>query len=86
MIDKVRPTLTRRGLVRAAAGLAATGAALGGGVAEAAVEIGQNTELRHSAPGAVEPFWGPHQGGITTPIQTTAILQPSISRPRNATT
>jgi deferrochelatase/peroxidase EfeB len=70
VIDKVRPTLTRRGLVRAAAGLAATGAALGGGVAEAAVEIGQNTERPQIAPGAVEPFWGPHQGGITTPIQS----------------
>ena len=70
MIDKTRPTLTRRGLVRAAAGLAATGAVLGGGVAEAAVEIGQNAVRPQIAPDAVEPFWGPHQGGITTAVQS----------------
>ena len=70
MIDKTRPTLTRRGLVRAAAGLAATGAVLGGGVAEAAVEIGQNAVRPQTAPDAVEPFWGPHQGGITTAVQS----------------
>jgi deferrochelatase/peroxidase EfeB len=56
--------------VRAAAGLAATGATLGGGVGKAAVEIGQNTERPQIAPGAVEPFWGPHQGGITTAVQS----------------
>jgi deferrochelatase/peroxidase EfeB len=55
---------TRRRVVRAAAGLAAAGAAFGGGVAGAAAE-------KRSAAGvdAIEPFWGEHQGGITTPIQ-----------------
>jgi deferrochelatase/peroxidase EfeB len=53
--ERVRPT--RRGLVRAAAGVAAAGAGLGAGraVAEPAA--------------AVEPFHGRHQGGITTPAQ-----------------
>jgi deferrochelatase/peroxidase EfeB len=60
----LRPT--RRGLVRAAAGLAAAGAALGGSVAEALVE----TKGSADDAGAFEPFWGEHQGGITTPIQS----------------
>ena len=51
------PRPTRRGLVGAAAGLAAARAGPGAG---AAVE---------AQPGGVEPFWGEHQGGITTPAQ-----------------
>jgi deferrochelatase/peroxidase EfeB len=59
----LRPT--RRGIVGVAAGLAATGAAFGASVAEAAVE----TKPRAPSAGAVEPFWGEHQGGIATPAQ-----------------
>jgi deferrochelatase/peroxidase EfeB len=55
------PRPTRRGLVGIAAGLASASAGLGvGAVAEAAGE---------AKPGGVEPFWGEHQGGITTPAQ-----------------
>jgi deferrochelatase/peroxidase EfeB len=56
---------TRRKLVRAAAGLA-SGAAFGSSVAAAAVE----TKRSAAGPEAVEPFWGGHQAGITTPVQT----------------
>jgi deferrochelatase/peroxidase EfeB len=61
----LRPT--RRGLVRAAAGLAAAASTgLGvAGVAEAVVE----TKTTEGAAGAIEPFWGEHQGGIATPAQ-----------------
>ena len=64
--DQARFQPTRRGLVRAAAGLAAAGAALGGGVAEALIEkkAGATDAV------AVEPFWGEHQGGIITPVQS----------------
>src|SRR5579872_2926098 len=53
------PRPTRRGLVRAAAGLVvAAGAGLN--IRDASAD----------APNPVEPFWGPHQGGITTvPMQ-----------------
>ena len=51
------PRPTRRGLVGVAAGLAAARAGLGVGAAGEA------------QPGGVEPFWGEHQGGITTPAQ-----------------
>jgi deferrochelatase/peroxidase EfeB len=63
-----RPNLhqTRRGLVRAAAGLAAAGAALGSSIAEALVETsGSALDARD-----IEPFWGEHQGGITTTVQS----------------
>jgi len=62
----LRPS--RRGLVRAAAGFtAAAGAGLGvSGVAEAVVEASKGSADKH----AVEPFWGEHQGGIATPIQS----------------
>jgi deferrochelatase/peroxidase EfeB len=62
---------TRRGLVRAAAGLAAVaGAGLGvSGVAEALVETKSGAAATNDAKSAVEPFWGKHQGGITTPVQ-----------------
>jgi deferrochelatase/peroxidase EfeB len=59
--DRLRPT--RRGLVGAAAGLAAA-AAVGLGEASAAVEA-----KKVRGDGAVEPFSGKHQGGITTPAQ-----------------
>ncbi len=57
---------TRRRLIGTAAGLAASGGAVGSAVAEATVETKENA----SAAGVVEPFWGSHQGGITTPVQT----------------
>jgi deferrochelatase/peroxidase EfeB len=64
----LRPT--RRGLVRTAAGLAAAaGSGLGlGGVAEALVEAKKPSGNSDAVP--VEPFWGRHQGGIATPVQT----------------
>jgi deferrochelatase/peroxidase EfeB len=57
---------TRRGLVHAAAGLAAAAAAgLGpGGAAERAGSAAEQPE------NLAEPFWGVHQAGITTPAQT----------------
>jgi deferrochelatase/peroxidase EfeB len=60
---RLRPT--RRGIVRAAAGLAAAEIGFDGGLAAAAVE-------KKSVAGAdaIEPFWGKHQAGITTPAQT----------------
>jgi deferrochelatase/peroxidase EfeB len=64
--DQARFQPTRRGLVRAAAGLAAAGAALGGGVAEALIE----KKAGAADAVVVEPFWGEHQGGIITPVQS----------------
>lgn len=56
-----RPHPTRRGLVRAATGLAA--AAASGVGASAAVEA-------RTADSLIEPFWGDHQSGIVTaPVQ-----------------
>jgi deferrochelatase/peroxidase EfeB len=49
-----------------AASLAASGAAFGSGLGAAAVEKSERT----ADADAVEPFWGEHQGGITTPIQS----------------
>jgi deferrochelatase/peroxidase EfeB len=57
---------TRRGLVCAAAGLAAAAGMGSGGRAEARIEA----EPGGSATDLIEPFWGAHQGGITTPAQT----------------
>ena len=60
---------TRRGLVRAAAGLAAAaGAGLG---ARRAAARGEASPAIPPLPGtaAIEPFWGTHQAGITTPPQ-----------------
>jgi len=54
-----QPRLTRRGLVRAAAGLAAA-SGLGTVAGGAAGEAGTRTE----------PFWEAHQGGIATPAQS----------------
>ena len=62
---------TRRGLVRAGVGLAAVG---GSGLGVGAAAQRQSDTKRGAGPdngaaGAAEPFWGKHQGGITTPIQ-----------------
>jgi deferrochelatase/peroxidase EfeB len=67
----LRPT--RRGLVRAAAGIAAAaGSGLGvTRVAEAVVETSDQGSGRDNKD-AVEPFWGVHQGGITTPAQANS--------------
>ncbi len=63
--------LTRRGLVRAAGGLAAAGSSFGlTGVAEA---VAAKTDGISGGPirgDAIEPFWGKHQGGIATPMQS----------------
>ena len=66
----MRPT--RRGLVRVAAGLAAAaGSGIGvGGVAQALVETRNGAQTGPDGSTAVEPFWGGHQGGITTPVQS----------------
>ena len=56
---------TRRRLIGVAALAASTGA-FGSTVAEAAVDTKENA----SAAAATEPFWGPHQGGITTAVQS----------------
>jgi deferrochelatase/peroxidase EfeB len=63
---------TRRGLVRTATGLAAAvGTSLGiGGVPEALVETKSTTGSADDGRDRIEPFWGPHQGGITTPVQS----------------
>ena len=61
---------TRRGLVRAAAGLAAAAGLGSGGRAQARIgaELGGSaTDQRENL---IEPFWGTHQGGIATPAQT----------------
>jgi deferrochelatase/peroxidase EfeB len=64
------PRPTRRGLVRAAAGLAA-GTALGAnGVAKALAEPKKGEASGRRVAAAVEPFWGEHQAGITTPVQS----------------
>ncbi len=64
--DQTRLRPTRRGLVGAAAALTASGRGFGSAVAEAAAETKDNK----SGAAAIEPFWGPHQGGITTPVQS----------------
>jgi deferrochelatase/peroxidase EfeB len=67
---EVRPT--RRGLVRTAAGLAvAAGTSLGvGGAAEAVAEAKRTSGSAEDGGSPIEPFWGTHQGGITTPAQS----------------
>ncbi len=70
-----KPTLpnpTRRGLVRAAAGLAAAaGSGLGlGGAARAEIEAGASGKTAPAGANAAEPFWGVNQGGIITPAQS----------------
>jgi deferrochelatase/peroxidase EfeB len=63
---------TRRGLVRTAAGLAAAvGTSLAiGGVPEAFVETKSTSGSADDGRDQIEPFWGPHQGGITTAVQS----------------
>jgi deferrochelatase/peroxidase EfeB len=61
------PGLTRRRLVRSVTGLAATGAALDVGLARAEDE--RSAPLSTIDNNQYEPFWGAHQGGITTPAQ-----------------
>ncbi|MFI8631066.1 iron uptake transporter deferrochelatase/peroxidase subunit [Microbacterium sp. NPDC077663] len=64
--DAPRPGLSRRGLFGLAAGVGATGLALGaGGGAWAASSLGHS----NVADASVHPFFGEHQAGITTPMQ-----------------
>jgi len=63
-----RPGLSRRGLLGLAAGVGAAGLAVGAGAGAAAgVAVGRS----RAAAGATSPyaFYGPHQAGITTPVQ-----------------
>jgi deferrochelatase/peroxidase EfeB len=65
------PRPTRRGLVQSVVGISAAAAA---GLARSAVAAaGLGGECRSSSTdlgeNLVEPFWGTHQGGITTPLQ-----------------
>jgi deferrochelatase/peroxidase EfeB len=66
----LRPT--RRGLVRVAAGLATVaGTGLGMDVAaEALVDTAHTGGSADDGSSQIEPFWGMHQGGITTPMQS----------------
>jgi deferrochelatase/peroxidase EfeB len=59
------PRATRRGFLSATAGLAALA---GAGVAPSAARAVEEAPDADAAK-AVEPFWGAHQGGITTPAQ-----------------
>lgn len=70
----LRPT--RRGLVRAAAALAATtGAGLGTpGVARTLVKHYHAGNAFERDASHTEPFWGAHQGGIITPPQSHTYL------------
>jgi deferrochelatase/peroxidase EfeB len=65
----LRPT--RRGLVQVAAGIAASaGASLSiASVAEAVVDTRKAVGTSPDSSDMVVPFWGEHQGGITTPAQ-----------------
>src|SRR5271165_6718016 len=62
--------MTRRGLVRAAAGLAAARTALGNTHAQATAEGRKGGARDRRVRADVEPFWGDHQAGITTPVQS----------------
>ena len=70
--DNRGPRPTRRGLVRAAAGLAAVaGSGLGlAGTAGALAGSGTPAAAAADSKSLVEPFLGKHQGGIATPAQT----------------
>jgi deferrochelatase/peroxidase EfeB len=63
---------TRRGLVRTVVGLAAAaGAGLDvGGVSGVAVAAERDSSSAIHDGNRTEPFWGTHQGGITTPLQS----------------
>ena len=66
------PRPTRRGLVRSVVGISAAAAA--GLPRSADADPGVGGQCKGISPergeNLVEPFWGPHQGGITTPAQT----------------
>lgn len=62
------PAASRRGFLVSAAGLAAAGLVAGtGGSAPAEAAVHGKPA---AAPPRIEPFWGPHQGGILTAQQT----------------
>jgi deferrochelatase/peroxidase EfeB len=66
--DRNEPRATRRGFLAATAGLAAVaGSTLTPGAAQA-LDAAQGAGVE--AAKTTEPFWGAHQGGIITPIQT----------------
>jgi deferrochelatase/peroxidase EfeB len=67
---ELRPT--RRSLVCTAAGLAAAaGTGLGiGGAAESGAEAKHFSRSANNGRNQIEPFWGTHQSGITTPVQS----------------
>jgi len=68
--DGEKPTPTRRGFLAATAGfLTAAGASIGA-TTEPTTSTGQVNTPTRSDPGATEPFWGEHQAGIITPIQS----------------
>jgi deferrochelatase/peroxidase EfeB len=64
--DESRLRATRRGLLTATAGLMAAGSAMRARAAETQPQPGTAIV---DPPGGVEPFWGPRQGGIATPMQ-----------------
>jgi deferrochelatase/peroxidase EfeB len=66
------PRPTRRGLVRSVVGISAATAAGLAGNAVAGGGVGAPCRSLSTDPSEnlIEPFWGPHQGGITTPVQT----------------
>jgi deferrochelatase/peroxidase EfeB len=60
---------TRRGLVQAAASLAAAGSGLATAALATAAERDAEAPRAANVGGDIEPYWGEHQGGITTPAQ-----------------
>jgi deferrochelatase/peroxidase EfeB len=62
--DNKAPVASRRSFLTGAAGLA--------GAAGALAAAGAASTTAAAAPkGQIEPFWGPHQGGVITPAQTS---------------
>ena len=59
----------RRGFLAATAGVLAS-ASVRGAATEPTTSTGQVNTPTQSAPGDTEPFWGEHQAGIITPIQS----------------
>jgi deferrochelatase/peroxidase EfeB len=71
-LHRREPQPTRRGLARIAGGLAAW-ASVGlrlPGFAKGLDEARRDAASGGDDPSPIEPFWGPHQGGITTPPQS----------------
>ena len=66
------PRPTRRGLVRSVVGMSAAAAAglAGAAVSDARISADCKSLSPDRSENLVEPFCGPHQGGITTPVQT----------------